>query len=498
MIALFFKNISIWNLLAKIYTIDIQLIISDIYCWPPPPMTLKTWTRLARPLLHACIIFAIFYAAYILRLQTDLIPWVQIRIPPINKRELLIYAIISTGFFLFFWFLKNRYRIYVDAQDWFSTFIKIWLYWLVTMTFVAYFWGWTVFVDWISRLIIVRTASLAFICIPIVDALLMQRWTKKTTSILVLYADQSKMKSVTKKRKKNISYDAISIDEYIQTPPQNITSYGKVLFVWAINSSDIEYIFDTLRGQDIPCYHIADSFFLTDIIYQPATINNVHAFRYKESRLDEWAIVIKKTTDIVLASLAIIVFTPVYIAVAIAIKLNSPWPIFYTQKRVWKWGKTFTFIKFRSMYLDDCVWENYGWVSARNKRQKLINSDKNIRKWELQKIQDDPRVTSVGRFLRKTSLDELPNLFSVIQWTMSIIWPRPHMPHEVEQYQARHKRLLSIKPWITWYAQIHGRDSLTFDQEAHYDLYYIQHRNLLLDVYILLMTVKVILIRNNR
>ena len=120
--------------------------------------------------------------------------------------------------------------------------------------------------------------------------------------------------------------------------------------------------------------------------------------------------------------------------------------------------------------------------------QKLIQSDANVRQWVLPKIANDPRVTRVGRFLRKTSLDELPQLFCVFVWTMSLVGPRPHLPNEVQNYESRQKRLLSIKPGITWYAQVFGRDSLDFEEEAKLDLYYIQNRSLFLDVYIILAT----------
>ncbi len=124
--------------------------------------------------------------------------------------------------------------------------------------------------------------------------------------------------------------------------------------------------------------------------------------------------------------------------------------------------------------------------------EKLIQSDANTRKGILPKIDNDPRVTRVGKFLRKTSLDELPQLFSVWIGTMSLIGPRPHLPKEVEQYQAWQKRLLSIKPGITGYAQVFGRDSLDFTEEAKLDLYYIQNWSLWLDIYVLFTTFGVV------
>jgi lipopolysaccharide/colanic/teichoic acid biosynthesis glycosyltransferase len=116
----------------------------------------------------------------------------------------------------------------------------------------------------------------------------------------------------------------------------------------------------------------------------------------------------------------------------------------------------------------------------------------NERSGPLFKIKNDPRVTKFWKFLRKSSIDELPQLFCVFIGTMSIIWPRPHLPQEVANYENWQKRLLSVKPWISWYAQIFGRDKLSFDEEAKLDLYYIQNRNLFLDLYVILATFKVV------
>ena len=186
----------------------------------------------------------------------------------------------------------------------------------------------------------------------------------------------------------------------------------------------------------------------------------------------------------------IIILSPLLLIIAIAIKIDSRWPVIYKSKRVWTWWKLFTFLKFRTMYTHLSV--GYGGKEAEELYKKLINSDANTREWVLPKIENDPRVTKVWRFLRKTSLDELPQLFSVLIGTMSLVWPRPHLENEVEKYQPWQKRLLSIKPWITWYAQVFWRDSLSFDQEAKLDLYYIQNRSLRLDIYVIVWTFGVI------
>jgi lipopolysaccharide/colanic/teichoic acid biosynthesis glycosyltransferase len=147
--------------------------------------------------------------------------------------------------------------------------------------------------------------------------------------------------------------------------------------------------------------------------------------------------------------------------------------------RTWRWWHWFYMYKFRSMV-----------KNADDIKDQL--KDKNERKWPLFKISNDPRISWWWKILRKTSLDEIPQMVNVLIWDMSIVWPRPHLPEEVENYKWWHKRLLSIKPWITWYAQVLGRDKLEFDEEAKLDLYYIQNWNMFLDIYVIVNTFKVI------
>ncbi len=144
------------------------------------------------------------------------------------------------------------------------------------------------------------------------------------------------------------------------------------------------------------------------------------------------------------------------------------------------------------MYSHLSVWDKYGWEKAEKLYKDLINSNQNIRSGVLPKIKNDPRVTKFGKFLRKTSIDELPQLFCVFRWSMSLIWPRPHLPNEVEKYESRQKRLLSVKPWISWYSQVFGRHNLDFSDEARLDLYYIQNRSIFMDLYVVLWTFKVV------
>jgi lipopolysaccharide/colanic/teichoic acid biosynthesis glycosyltransferase len=152
---------------------------------------------------------------------------------------------------------------------------------------------------------------------------------------------------------------------------------------------------------------------LEDVVYAPENIDNIIALEYKHSTLDGRSIVLKRIFDFVAAFFLIILSSPVLVLLALLIKIDSPGPAIYRSKRVGKYGKLFTFFKFRSMYTHLSV--GYGGKQAEELYKKLINSDANVREGVLPKIENDPRVTRMGKFIRKTSLDELPQLFCVLR-----------------------------------------------------------------------------------
>lgn len=188
-----------------------------------------------------------------------------------------------------------------------------------------------------------------------------------------------------------------------------------------------------------------------------------------------WWQFLKRIIDIILSWIIIIILSPFLVIVSILIKIDSKWPIIYKSKRVWRNWKLFYMFKFRSMITEADLLKN-----------KLI--EKNHRTWPLFKIKNDPRITKFGRFLRRFSIDELPQLFNVIIWNMSLVWPRAHLPNEVEKYSELQKRVLTIKPWITWLSQINWRSDLEFEEEIRLDLQYIVHWSIAIDLQIIVQT----------
>lgn len=197
--------------------------------------------------------------------------------------------------------------------------------------------------------------------------------------------------------------------------------------------------------------------------------------------LDGWRRVAKRTFDIIVATLLTIILSPLFIVIAIMIKSDTRGPVYVKMNRVGRKGKIFTMYKFRSMIKD-----------AHKMKSEIMDQNERT-DGPLFKIKNDPRVTKIGRWLRKTSLDELPQLFNVLIGNMSLVGPRPHEPEEVSRYQKGYKKLLTIKPGITGMAQVSGRANLLFSEEAKLDIFYIENWSLLLDMIILLKTPKAML-----
>jgi lipopolysaccharide/colanic/teichoic acid biosynthesis glycosyltransferase len=202
---------------------------------------------------------------------------------------------------------------------------------------------------------------------------------------------------------------------------------------------------------------------------------------------------IKRALDLVGATGALLLLSPLMLATAVAIQFTSPGPVIFRQIRLGQDFTPFVFYKFRSMYAqtDDRAHREY---VANLIDGNLGAIDQGVGQARFYKMTQDARVTPIGRFIRKTSIDELPQLFNVLRGEMSLVGPRPPLPYETEKYQAWHlQRMLGIKPGITGLWQVEGRSRTSFDEMVRLDLRYAREWSLLLDLKILLKTVKVVL-----
>ena len=185
----------------------------------------------------------------------------------------------------------------------------------------------------------------------------------------------------------------------------------------------------------------------------------------------------KRSFDIISASIGILFLLPLFIVLAILVKLDSKGPIFFSHKRIGKNGKIIGIYKFRSMVSNsEEIFKNF------TEEQKK-EFEKNF------KLDDDPRITKIGGFLRKTSLDELPQLLNIIKGDMSVVGPRPIVRAEVEKYGVCADKLFSVKPVLTGFWQANGRSDTTYEERVQMDMYYIDNRSFLLDIRIILKTV---------
>jgi lipopolysaccharide/colanic/teichoic acid biosynthesis glycosyltransferase len=202
---------------------------------------------------------------------------------------------------------------------------------------------------------------------------------------------------------------------------------------------------------------------------------------------------VKRLMDIVGGALVLILCFPLFLVMALAIKASSKGPIFFRQQRVGQYGRVFTFLKFRSMHIgnDPSVHREYVMklIAGKAEREASSGNDEGV-----YKLTNDRRVTRIGKFLRRTSLDELPQLLNVLEGTMSLVGPRPAIPYEVAAYDTWHRRrVLEVKPGITGSWQVNGRSRVKFDEMVRLDLQYARSWSPWMDINILMRTPRAVL-----
>ncbi len=219
----------------------------------------------------------------------------------------------------------------------------------------------------------------------------------------------------------------------------------------------------------------ADIFALVSLTARVAHMGGTTLIESVPAPLSGWGLLLKRAIDLILTTIFIIILSPVFILTALAVVIDSGFPVFYKQTRLGKGNTPFKMLKFRSM----CV-------GAHNEKAAL--SHKNESKGPLFKIKNDPRITVTGRFIRRWSIDELPQLFNIMSGRMSLVGPRPPLPEEVEEYSRRDFKRLHTIPGVTGVWQISGRSNLGFDEMVKLDLYYVDNWSLWMDLAILMLT----------
>jgi len=275
----------------------------------------------------------------------------------------------------------------------------------------------------------------------------------------------------------------VNIIGSIKEITQIIHTYAIDEVVFVVPRLRLNYIENAIYAceiEGIKATIVADLFDAKIAKARSTELDGIPLITFETTKAKEWQLYIKRAVDIVISALGLIIFSPLFLLVIIMIKITSSGPVFFKQERSGLNGRNFILYKFRTMYKD---------AEKRLSELRTLNEMNG----PVFKIKRDPRITPLGRVLRKFSIDELPQLFNVLAGHMSLIGPRPPIPEEVEQYEPWQRRRLSMRPGLTCLWQINGRNRVDFDEWMKLDLEYLDNWSLWLDFKILVKTIPVVL-----
>ncbi len=474
--------------------------------------------------LDFIVIFFSFFIAREIRLITDLIPWIILPTQTINDHSLAKFALFWSFLYIIIIASHKLYQIKISNSKIkeILELIRYWFYAFIFFSVFAYLWKWFIYEKTeIPRLIILYTFIIwtflniasRLILNKIQNYLLDKKIIPKTKILLINNKKEREIQEIIDDIKNASIYKIVW---YINKKDKNLEKINyfwndnnlekilqwidEVLFIDSdFNNEELFKIWEYCKIYWIRYRYITNLFDLTKLNTELTLINNIPVIDIKNIALDNWWRVIKRIIDVFWSIVWIILFFPLMIFVWIMIKMEDPsGPMIYKNKRTWQKWIVFFLYKFRYLKWKYCIKDSY-WIDpnedeALNYEKQLIK-ERSSRQWPLYKIKNDPRKTKIWKFIEKYSIDELPQLFNVLIWNMSLIWPRPHQPREVDNYELYQKRVLTIKPWITWMAQVNGRETNSFDEEVKFDIFYIENWSFLLDLKILFKTIGSILKR---
>ena len=454
---------------------------------------------------------AAFFLAYQIRLTTDLIPGIQLPVsistfPPYG--EYLWIAAISALMLLGIFALSGLYRL--KRQESLHRQISkilsstlIWLFAIITYYFLIRTFPF-------SRLALLQSWLLTFLLVSLGRVLLQwlqnrlyRRGIAQTKVLLIGTGEVTR--ELLSSFFKNHEYRCIGYLDNVDANLEGVKYLGGFADLEkVVREKNVEKIIqcrehpgislegtllDFCRERQIEYSFVPTQLEMQRTNIEIETYRGLPVITMKPTPLDGWGRVAKRGFDFLGALLLTIVFSPIMLVCAILIKLDDRKATILFKylddgsrvKRVGQRGRLFHFYKFRTMK-----------PNTHNLRYTDLAHLNTREGTPMVKIKSDPRVTKIGRFLRHTSLDELPQLFNVLKGEMSLVGPRPHLPEEVANYKKHHRFVLTVKPGITGMAQISGRSDLDFEQEVKLDSYYIEHWSILMDLKILLKTIQVV------
>lgn len=477
-----------------------------------------TFSIIKVPLDFLTVILS-FFLAKELRQATDLIPWVHLPPQTISSSALFDFAIFGAALCVWVFAIHWLYSIKMTHSKLKEFLDIIWysLYFFMFFALFAYLGNGIVYTEEIPRLIILFATIIATIfiilqrlCINTVQSFLISKWVIKKRNLLIISnKKQEKSNAILSDIQQAKIYKVLWYINQHKIPWQKtpylwwVKDFLKLLRAWDVDEillidsdfskKELYEIWDESRIFGIRYRYITNYFDITSANTTLSLINSIPVIEIKNTSLENWWRVWKRIFDMIFSLIFLLFALPIMLLIALAIKIEEPKaPVIFRNKRVGLKGKSFYLYKFRYLKKEFCTDE---WQKAALDFEEKLIAERSERDGPLYKIKNDPRKTKVWNIIEKYSLDELPQLFNVILWNMSLVWPRPHQPREVEKYKVSQKRVLTIKPWITGMGQINGRDKNTFDKEVKLDIFYIENWSLLLDLKILVKTFPTLLHR---
>lgn len=438
--------------------------------------------------LDFLVVVGCWFVAYSIRPYTDLIPWIQRAFPMENLPLMsffLPFALWSAIGFIVLMGLLGRYRFedqFEPVREFFRLLLAVFLWGMLIVAWYAFYRHELIF----SRIVLFHTMAMTIVSIFCVRLILRHiqqyLWRRgKNRKQIVLFGSP---KSTAQMEHALKSYPQFQIMGSFSDQEISHLETCTAEELWKCDQANDENIAQKLQ-------HICSQNHWL-FRYVPQQETNSFA-RLELSLIGDTPVVLslpaaptagqmvgKRVFDIIFSATSLIILSPFFLIFAVCIRLDSRGNIFFQSTRIGRHGSPFQMWKFRSMV-----------ANAEYLKKDL--HDQSHRDGPLFKVKDDPRITRFGKFLRRFSLDELPNLINVLRGDMSLIGPRPHLPEEVQQYQQWQKRILMMKPGASGLAQVSGRSDLSFAEEMRLDLYYLENWSFWLDLKIIWKTIAVVL-----
>jgi exopolysaccharide biosynthesis polyprenyl glycosylphosphotransferase len=455
--------------------------------------------------IDAMMIFLAFWLAYWTRAQVDIIQIVYLW--PFDQYIRLIEVMIP--FWIGIFASAGLYTMQPSRANW-GAFTKVFL---AVSSGIMFFvvWVFLTRTDFFSRLIVIYAWLMAIFFVFAGRLLIgaFQRWLYRYgfgvhTVIIIGQTETAQTLKDELEQRKEFGYRVINglVDPTAASVKKFLDSHHiideMIVADSEIDSSEVLELIALAEEHHIAFRLVPNLFEVKSTNVEVETLAAIPLIAYRQTPLGGWMGIVKRIFDIVGSAFALLILSPLFVLISLLVKLDSEGPVYYRHKRLGMNKKHFNLYKFRTMQLKYCTGEDYTGKSAVEIFKEDFKDETLAKEFvKVQKLKDDPRVTNLGRILRKTSLDELPQIFNVFLGHLSLVGPRPIIDEELTRYGQYKHRLFVVKPGMTGLWQISGRSDMPYKERVKLDMYYIENWSLWNDIVILIKTFFVILFRKN-